>query len=268
MAPLTQQPVALTIAGSDCSAGAGLQADLKTFGALGLFGLTVVTCVVAEVPGKVTRIDGVDPGNVREQIELCLANFPVGAIKTGLLFSAEIVETVAAALERTAGAIPLIVDPVMVATSGDALLQPAAVEAYRRLLFPRATLITPNMAEAAALTGRPVRDLAEMRAAGQELAQKFGTRFLLKGGHLGGDRAIDLLFDGSTVTEFSAPFIPGVSTHGTGCTYSAAIAAELARGAALEEAIASAKAFVSRAIGDYFSWRTSLGEIHALNHLP
>ncbi|MEO7167685.1 MAG: bifunctional hydroxymethylpyrimidine kinase/phosphomethylpyrimidine kinase [Spartobacteria bacterium] len=259
--------VALTIAGSDCSAGAGLQADLKTFGALGVFGLTVVTCVVAEVPGKVTRIDGVDPQNVREQIEVLLGNFPVRAIKTGLLFSAEIVETVAAALEQTAGAIPLIVDPVMVATSGDALLQPAAVEAYRTLLFPRATLVTPNMAEAAALTGRPVCDLAEMRSAGDELARKFGTRFLLKGGHLGGDAAIDLLCDGATAVEYSAPFVPGVSTHGTGCTYSAAIAARLARGDALEEAISQAKAFVSRAIGEHFSWTTSLGEIHALNHL-
>ncbi len=169
--------VALTIAGSDCSAGAGLQADLKTFSALGVYGLTAVTCVVAEVPGKVSRIDGVDPRNVREQIELCLANFPVGAIKTGLLFSAEIVETVAAVLEKSAARIPLVIDPVMVATSGDALLQPAAVEAYRTRLFPRATLVTPNMAEAAALMGRSVHNLVEMRTAGQELAQKFGTRF-------------------------------------------------------------------------------------------
>ncbi|MEO6969407.1 MAG: bifunctional hydroxymethylpyrimidine kinase/phosphomethylpyrimidine kinase [Chthoniobacterales bacterium] len=258
--------VALTIAGSDCSAGAGLQADLKTFSALGVFGVTAVTCVVAEVPRKVARIDAVDARNVREQIELLLGSFPVGAIKTGLLFSAEVVQTVASVLERCAGTIPLIVDPVMIATSGDALLEPAAVETYRARLFPRATLITPNMAEAAALIGRPVRDLDEMKAAGSELAQKFGTRILLKGGHLAGDRAIDLLCDGKTVVEFAAPFVAGVSTHGTGCTYSAAIAARLALGDPLPDAIARAKEFVSRAIREYFSLETSLGEIHALNH--
>ncbi len=261
-------PVALTIAGSDCSAGAGLQADLKTFSALGVFGISAVTCVVAEVPGKVSRIDAVDTWNVREQIELLLGSFPIGAIKTGLLFSAEIVEAIATVLERRAGKIPLIVDPVMIATSGDALLQPAAVESYRARLFPRATLVTPNMAEAAALTGRPVRDLVEMKAAGNELAGRFGTRFLLKGGHLAGDQATDLLCDGTAVVEFSAPFVPGVSTHGTGCTYSAAIAARLAIGDPLEEAIARAKDFVSRAIREYFSWPKSLGEIQALNHGP
>jgi hydroxymethylpyrimidine/phosphomethylpyrimidine kinase len=260
--------VALTIAGSDSSAGAGLQADLKTFSALGVYGVTAVTCVVAEVPGKVSRIDPVDAGNVREQIELLLGTFPIGAIKTGLLFSAEIVETVALALERCGGKIPLIVDPVMIATSDDPLLQPAAVESYRARLFPRATLVTPNMAEAAALTGRPVRDLVEMKTAGNELARKFGTQFLVKGGHLVGDWAVDLLCDGTDATKFSAPFVPGVSTHGTGCTYSAAIAARLALGDPLEEAIARAKDFVSRAIREYLSWPASSGEIQALNHGP
>ena len=252
---IVSPPVALTIAGSDCSAGAGLQADLKTFSALGVYGLTAVTCVVAEVPRKVSRIDGVNPQNVREQIELCLAHFPVGAIKTGLLFSAEIVELVANILEKSATKIPLVLDPVMVATSGDALLQPTAVEAYRRRLFPRATLVTPNMAEAAALTGKPVRNLKEMRAAGADLAQEFGTRFLIKGGHLGGKRAIDLLCGGAEVREFPAPFVGGVSTHGTGCTYSAAIAAHLALGDSLESAIARGKEFVSRAISEAFAWR-------------
>jgi hydroxymethylpyrimidine/phosphomethylpyrimidine kinase len=261
-----QPPVALTIAGSDSSAGAGLQADLKTFSALGVFGVTAVTCVVAEVPGKVSRIDAIDARNVREQIALLLAHFPVAAIKTGLLCSPEIVETVAAALEQ-AVSIPVIVDPVMIATSGDALLQPAAVDICCSRLFPRATLITPNMAEAAALTGRPVRNLDEMRVAGEELARKFGTRFLVKGGHLGGTNATDLLCDGTTGAEFSTPFIDGVSTHGTGCTYSAAIAARLALGDELEVAIARAKDFVSRAIGSHFAWTTSSGEVQALNHL-
>ncbi len=243
-----------------------MQADLKTFSALGVYGLTAVTCVVAEVPGKVSSIQGIAVANVREQIEILLASFPIGAIKTGLLHSPEIVEMVATVLEQSAGEIPLVIDPVMIATSGDALLQPAAVETYRARLFPRASLVTPNMAEAAALTGRPVRSLEEMRTAGRELAEKFGTRFLIKGGHLEGENATDLLFEGGLVREFSGPFVAGVSTHGTGCTYSAAIAARLAQGDELERAIERAKEFVSRAIARHFSWENSLGEIQALNH--
>ncbi len=253
-------PVALTIAGSDCSAGAGLQADLKTFTALGVYGLTAVTCVVAEVPGKVSRIEPVEARNVREQIELCLANFPVRAIKTGLLFSAEIVEIVAATLEKLAPDVPLVVDPVMVATSGDVLLQPEAIAFYRTRLFPRATLVTPNMAEAAALSGKPVRNLNEMREIGGQLSKQFGTTFLIKGGHLRGGRAIDLLVSQTEVREFEAPFVPGVATHGTGCTYSAAITAGLALGCSLEEAIGRGKEFVTRAIREHFAW----GKIHAL----
>ena len=260
-------PVALTIAGSDSSAGAGLQADLKTFSALGVYGLTVVTCVVAEVPGKVSRIEGIDPAMVRAQLELLLAKFPVAAIKTGLLFSAEVVEVVAAILEDRARKIPLVVDPVMIATSGDRLLQPAAVELYRTRLFPLATLVTPNMAEAAALTNLTVKNLEQMRLAGAQLEDKYGTPFLLKGGHLEGDRAIDLLFDAAATSEFSAPHVAGVSTHGTGCTYSAAITAGLAQGQPLAGAIERAKEFVSGTISGYYAWGTSLGEIHALNHL-
>lgn len=257
-----QAAVALTIAGSDCSAGAGLQADLKTFSALGVFGLTAVTCVVAEVPGKVTRIDAVYARNVREQIALCLKNFPIGAIKTGLLYSAEIVATVAAVLKESASGIPLVVDPVMIATSGDILLQPEAIELYRKELFPRATVVTPNLAEASALSGSPVRNVQEMRNVGEALAQKFKTRFLVKGGHLTGERAVDLLLGGPEVMEFAAPFVAGVSTHGTGCTYSAAIAAGLALGQSLEESVGQGKEFVTSAIRNHFAWK----EIHALNH--
>ncbi|MEO8439118.1 MAG: bifunctional hydroxymethylpyrimidine kinase/phosphomethylpyrimidine kinase [Spartobacteria bacterium] len=266
MAPVRPMPVALTIAGSDCSAGAGLQADLKTFGALGVFGLTAVTCVVAEVPGKVSLIEPVAVANVQEQLELLLAHFPVAAIKTGLLLSPAIVQVVATVLEESGRKIPLVIDPVMVATSGDVLLQPAAVEAYRSRLFPRATVVTPNMAEAAALAGRPVRDLDGMRLAGRELVEKFGVPFLLKGGHLPGDRATDLLVVGERITEFSAPLVSGVSTHGTGCTYSAAIAARLAHDDDLEEAIAAAKEYVSHCISRHLIWRSASGEIHALNH--
>jgi hydroxymethylpyrimidine/phosphomethylpyrimidine kinase len=189
----------------------------------------------------------------------------VAAIKTGLLFTAEVVEVVAATLEKLAPAIPLIVDPVMVATSGDTLLQPEAIELYRKRLFPRATLITPNMAEATVLSGQPVRSLEEMQTVGQNLAREFATRVLLKGGHLKGGRAIDLLLDNSAGQEFAHEFISGVSTHGTGCTYSAAITAGLALGDSLEEAVLRGKQFVSRAIAEHFAWPSPSGEIHALN---
>ncbi len=259
----TTQPVALTIAGSDCSAGAGAQADLKTFTSLGIYGLTAITCVVAEIPGKVTRIEPVRAQIVREQIELLLDTFPVAAIKTGLLCSAEIISAVVQELtnpERKR--VPLIVDPVMVATSGDRLLQADAVALYEKALFPRATLITPNLDEASALLGREIKDDKAMREAGRGLADRYGTSILLKGGHLSGDHAVDLLFHEQATTAFTAPFVRGVSTHGTGCTYSAAIAAGLARGLGLEEAIAAAKKFVTQSIQNYLAW----GSIHALNH--
>jgi hydroxymethylpyrimidine/phosphomethylpyrimidine kinase len=256
-------PVALTIAGSDSSAGAGIQADLKTFSALGVYGLTAVTCVVAETPGKVSRIEAVSSDSVGAQIDLLLGAFPVGAIKTGLLYSAEIITRVADSLTRGENdRIPLLVDPVMIATTGDRLLQPAAIALYETKLFPRATLITPNLDEAAVLLGREIKDESDMRDAAKELAEKFGTSILLKGGHLRSTEAIDLLWDKGRITRFSAPYISGVPTHGTGCTYSAAITAGLARGLALEPAVKSAKDFVTRSINNHFQW----GSICALNH--
>ncbi len=264
-----QTPVALTIAGSDCSAGAGAQADLKTFCALGVYGLTALTCVVAETPGKVQRIDAVAADLVVEQVLLLLEHFPIGAIKTGMLFSAEIVSRLAAAL-RTAPAarrIPLVVDPVMVATSGDLLLQKEAVETYETELFPLAAVVTPNLDEAATLLGEPIMDIAEMRSAGERLMQRYRVPILLKGGHLGGSVATDLLFTTDGVAEFSAPFTRGVHTHGTGCTYSAAIAAGLASGFSLLDATERAKSFVTSAIAQHFSWSTPTGAtLHALNH--
>src|SRR6184192_760881 len=184
-------PVALTIAGSDCSAGAGIQADLKTFSALGVYGLTAITCIVAETPGKVSRIQPADPEIVREQIELLLKNFPIAAIKTGLLCNAEIVAQVVRSLGKVKRR-PLVVDPVMIATSGDILLEPEAIRIYQRDLFPLATLITPNLDEATRLLGYPIRDLGAMHRATRTLATKYGTAVLLKGGHLRGRRAIDV----------------------------------------------------------------------------
>jgi hydroxymethylpyrimidine/phosphomethylpyrimidine kinase len=260
---MRQIPVALTIAGSDSSAGAGIQADLKTFSAFGVYGLTAVTCVVAETPGRVSKIEPVSPDLVREQIEVLLRSFPVVAIKTGLLFSAEIISEITRVL-REHRSIPLVIDPVMVATGGDALLQKNAVEIYEQDLFPLATLLTPNLSEAAHLLRQPIDDVDTMREAGKALEKKYGTAVLLKGGHLSGSDAIDLLFVDEKITEFSAPFSRGVSTHGTGCTYSAAITAGLAAGIALEEAIARAKKFVSATIVQHYAWNG----IHALNHSP
>jgi hydroxymethylpyrimidine/phosphomethylpyrimidine kinase len=258
-----QMPVALSIAGSDSSAGAGIQADLKTFSALGVYGLSAVTCIVAETPGCVSTIEPVSAALVRDQIDVVLRSFPVAAIKTGLLFSAEIITAIARVL-REHRARPLVIDPVMVATSGDPLLQDNAVEAYERELFPLAALLTPNLGEATRLTGRAIGDLGAMYDAGRILANKYGVPILLKGGHLSGDQAIDLLFRGENAIEFSAPFSRGVATHGTGCTYSAAITASLAAGLELVEAVRRAKSFVSAAIAQHHAW----DEIHALNHSP
>jgi hydroxymethylpyrimidine/phosphomethylpyrimidine kinase len=258
-----QIPVALTIAGSDSSAGAGIQADLKTFAALGVYGLTAVTCVVAETPGRVSKIAPVNAALIREQIEVLLRGFPVAAIKTGLLFSAEIIREIASVL-REYRSIPLVIDPVMVATSGDPLLQADAIGTYEEELFPRATLITPNLDEGSRLFGKSISDLRAMREAGEVLANKYGVSVLLKGGHLAGDQATDLLFLNRNVIEFSAPFARGIATHGTGCTYSAAITAGLANGLPLEEAVRRAKNFVSAAIAQHHTW----GDIHALNHSP
>ena len=253
----------MSIAGSDNSAGAGAQADLKTFSALGIYGVTAITCVVAEVPGKVSAIQPIEPGIVAEQIRLLFEAFPIAAVKTGLLYSREIIEAVADALQP---GIPLVVDPVMVSTSGHSLLQQDAIALYRERLFPMARVITPNLAEAAVLLGRPLANLDDMRAGACELAAQFGTALLLKGGHLREAVATDLLCDGSEIYEFSVPFVPGVSTHGTGCTYSAAIAAEIARGCKLVEAVASAKRFVTKAITNHLRWEKDGRATDALHH--
>ena len=278
-------PVVMSIAGSDNSAGAGAQADLKTCSALGVYGVTAITCVVAEVPGQVSAIQPIEPRIVAEQIRLLFEAFPIAAVKTGMLYSREIIEAVAnalpSAIRRGGGgdkrgtedgranppsAIPLVVDPVMVATSGDPLLRHDAIALYRERLFPMATVITPNLDEAAVLLGHPLASLADMRLGGRELAARFGTAILLKGGHLRAALATDLLFAGGEMHEFSAPFVPGVSTHGTGCAYSAAIAAYLARGGPLVAAVASAKRFVTCAITHHLRWEKDGVQTDALHH--
>jgi hydroxymethylpyrimidine/phosphomethylpyrimidine kinase len=268
----SRPPIALTIAGSDSSAGAGIQADLKTFSAFGVYGLTAVTCIVAEIPGKVSRIAPVSSRLVREQIEVLAKNFQIGAIKTGLLCSGPIISAVAKAMRRLnktfARSIPLVIDPVTIATSGQRLLEQAAINVYKDELFPLATLITPNLEEAALLIETRIKDREQMEKAAKALANKYRTAILLKGGHLPGDNAIDLLFYNDKCTEFSARFVRGVATHGTGCTYSAAITAGLACGLALEEAISRAKKFVTESISRHFQWRSCSGKnLDALRHL-
>jgi hydroxymethylpyrimidine/phosphomethylpyrimidine kinase len=267
---MAESPVALTIAGSDSSAGAGIQADLKTFSSLGIYGVTAVTCVVAEIPGKVSRIEPLSAEIVREQIEVLANNFPVRAIKTGLLCSAEIVSAVAKSIVdlKSAERIPLVLDPVIVATSGDPLLESNAIDVYEKELFPLATLITPNLMEAEKFSGETVRDPKSMRKVGTALKNKFRAPILLKGGHLAGDHAVDLLFVGEKVVEFSSPFVRDVATHGSGCTYSAAITAGLAAGLSLESAIGRAKKFVSTAIAGRLRWTKSGKNLDALNHSP
>jgi hydroxymethylpyrimidine/phosphomethylpyrimidine kinase len=257
-----RKPVVLTIAGSDNSAGAGAQADLKTFSYFGCYGLTAITCVVAEVPGKVAAIQAIRPEIVVEQVALSFTAFPVAAAKTGMLYSVSIVEAVSEAL--AARKTKLVVDPVMVASSGDPLLKKSAIAAYQNVLFPHATLVTPNLDELKILAGRDIRNLNEMRDAGGLLVEKYGCPFLLKGGHLRGKIALDILVTAKGFEEFAAPFVVGIKTHGTGCTYSAAVAANLALGSSLSEAVSAAKHYVTRAIEKSLRWKKT----HALEHFP
>lgn len=255
-------PVVLTIAGSDNSCGAGAQADLKTITALGGYAQTAMTCVVAEVPGSVELIQPVRTAVVEAQIRLSLEAFPVKAIKTGMLYSPALVKKVAATLGRLAGGLPLVVDPVMVASSGEPLLEPEAIDAYEERLFPLATLLTPNLDELRMLSGMPCTDLVQMKQAARLLVDRFGCSILAKGGHLGTKHAVDILVTTSGSERFTAPFRRGVDTHGTGCTFSAAIATGLAQGMPLAKAVARGKRYITAAIEGRLTW----GETTALDH--
>jgi len=257
-------PIALTIAGADCSAGAGIQADLKSFQHFGVFGLTAVSCVVAETSREVGSVHPVPPEVLGEQISMLLRSFPVAAVKTGMLFSAAHVEASCRAIAATEA--PVVVDPVMIASTGDPLIEPDAVAFYRRLLLPRAALITPNLDEAAHLLGEPIRTRGEMSQAARRLAEEFGVPVLLKGGHLAGNECADLLLENRAEHWFAASRIESETSHGTGCTFSAAITAQLALGKALPEAVGVAKEFLGRALASGFSWSDPAGgTIHALN---
>lgn len=243
-------PTALTIAGSDSGGGAGIQADLKSFASLGVHGTSTITCVTAQNPGGVRGIQAVRPEIVRQQIEAVFDGFQPDAVKTGMLFSIEIIRVVVRFFQSK-GLPPLIVDPVMVATSGARLIQASAVKMMRDELLPLATLVTPNLHEAVILIGRKLASVEDLRDAAREIYERWGCAALVKGGHLKGMKeAVDFFYHGKTDLLLSAPFVRGVSTHGTGCVYSAAIAAHLARGRELSRAVELAKHYITNAIAE------------------
>lgn len=252
-------PCILTIAGSDSSCGAGAQADIKTVAALGGYGLNVITSVVSEVPGLVSQIRLLDAAIIADQVRVLFNAFPIRAAKTGMLGGIEQTRAVIDAFRRGT---PLVVDPVMVATGGGRLMAEDAVSVITNELFPLATVITPNMDEARVLVGREIKNRDDMLACAQELHARHGCAVLVKGGHLP-DEAADVLWHDNRAEWFESPRIPGVRTHGTGCSLSAAIATGLGKGLALADAVRDAKLFVHRAIAQYHDWQG----VHALNHL-
>jgi hydroxymethylpyrimidine/phosphomethylpyrimidine kinase len=254
--------IALTIAGSDSGGGAGIQADLKTFHRFGVFGTSVVCAITAQNTLGVADWIAVAPAMIRAQLDAVAGDLRPAAVKTGMLADAGVVEVVADGVRRHALA-PLVVDPVMVATSGDVLLEASAVQAIRTLLLPLAALVTPNLDEAAILAGMPVRGVADMERAARRLVDDGGAAAaLVKGGHLAGPEMVDVLFDG-TLHHFRHPRIETTSTHGTGCTLSSAIAAHLALGHDLRDAVARSLDYVHRAIAT----APGLGKGHGpLNH--
>ena len=239
--------IALTIAGSDSGGGAGIQADLKTFQAFGVYGTSVIVAVTAQNTVGVRAAEGVSQTLVRAQLEALADDLPPAALKTGMLFSTELVGTVAEAIERHRWQ-PYVLDPVMIATSGDRLLSPGAESAVRRKLLPLATLVTPNLHEASLLTGLSVTTPTEMETAGLALLEAGAEAALITGGHLAGSELVDVLVTQNGTISYRHTRIETLATHGTGCTLSAAITACLARGASLTEAVAGAGEYPRRAI--------------------
>jgi hydroxymethylpyrimidine/phosphomethylpyrimidine kinase len=237
---------ALTIAGSDSGGGAGIQADLKTFAALGVYGMSAITAITAQNTCGVSAVQGIDPDVVAAQIRAVVTDIGVGAAKTGMLFSAEIIQAVALTV-RSVGLHLLVVDPVMVATSGDRLLQREAEESMRRAMLPLATVVTPNLAETEVLVGRQVASLDEMRAAAEEIVAGGARAVVVKGGHAI-TQATDVFYDGSHMELLQSEVVATSNTHGTGCTFAAAICAYLARGAELLEAVRRAKIYITGAL--------------------
>ena len=258
-----QLPVALTIAGSDSGGGAGIQADLKTFAAMGVHGASAIACLTAQNPKRVVAVEPCSPKMLRQQVEAVFAELRPAATKTGMLFSAENVAVVARFFRpspSTRRRPQLVVDPVFIATSGARLLEPRAMRVLTEKLLPVATLVTPNLAEAAVLASRRIASVDAMREAVRMIRDRFGCAVLLKGGHLppatrrnsrdrrAGRQAVDIFYDGKTELLLSAPFVEGIRTHGTGCVYSAAICAALAQENPLPKAVAIGKNVITTAI--------------------
>ena len=264
-------PVVLSIAGSDNSAGAGIQADLKAITATGAYALTAITCVVAEIPGKVEAVEAVSPDLLDRQIRLAFEAFPVAAVKVGMVYSTPLLEVILRHLERARGTgkIHIVVDPVMIASSGDSLLRPDTEAMLKEALLPLADVITPNRDELAAIDGRPLRTLSALRAAARRLRRTAKCAVFAKGGHLDGKTAVDVLVErNGRVLEFASPRLPDAETHGTGCTLSAALAAGLALGLPLPAAAAAAKKMVYDGMRNAFQWTSTRALRHRSHGLP
>lgn len=259
--------IAVTIAGSDSSGGAGIQADLKTFSALGVYGASVIAALTAQNTRGVSAIHDVPADFITAQIDAVFSDLAVNAVKIGMLSTPAAIEAVAAGLQRH-GQTNIVLDPVMVAATGARLLVPAAVETLTHRLFPRARLITPNLLEAAALLDSDVAaNEAEMHAQAERLLDLGARAVLIKGGHASGAESVDLLVEPAGVARFAARRIATDNTHGSGCTLSAAIAAFLAKGAALADAVGAAKTFISEAIAaaDRLEIGSGHGPVHHLH---
>jgi hydroxymethylpyrimidine/phosphomethylpyrimidine kinase len=260
---MNDYPIALTIAGSDSGGGAGIQADLKTFLTHSVFGTSVLTCITAQNPGGVSGIQEISTDMVEKQLAAVTGYFPVAAIKTGMLFSKEIIDTVAGFLKGKD--YKIVVDPVMVATSGAKLLKDDAIESMKKNLIPIASLFTPNLDEGGILNNEKISSEKEMESGARKLFDSYGVPVLLKGGHLGNSEyAVDFFFNGKTMYPLSSKFVKEFNPHGTGCTYSAAITSNLAKGMSLVESISLAKYYIFEAISQSYT----LGRTNTLNHNP
>jgi len=254
---------ALTIAGSDSGGGAGIQADLKTFSALGIFGASVITAITAQNLSGVSAIQAVEADVVKKQLKAVLEGFPVKAIKTGMLFSAEII-TVIAEILSSYRYIPLVIDPVFAATSGSRLIRDDAITELKVKLLPLGSLFTPNIPEAEFLLGGKIQNHWDLEKGAQKLFERFNIPVLMKGGHLE-DTALDILWDNDGKMSFETPLIEGVNNHGSGCTLASAIAAALAKGESLREAVKTAKKYINRTLKDSLQLAEGL---RVINHFP
>jgi hydroxymethylpyrimidine/phosphomethylpyrimidine kinase len=250
----------MTIAGSDSSAGAGIQADLKTFAAFGVYGTSIITAVTAQNTRGIARIEALSPQMVAAQIDAVISDIGADVVKTGMLGSAAIVEVVATKL-REYGLTQLVLDPVLAASDGSTLLEDGAVALLREALLPLALIVTPNVDEAGALVGRRLDGPADVRQAAQEIVGMGARNVVISGGDAAGP-AIDLFFDGEHYHEFSAARVDTTSTHGTGCTFAAALAASLAKGSAPRQAVAMAKAYVTKAMQMSYPLGHGHGPVH------